>query len=90
MQNFAISATLTDTFHTQWFISLQKQDVTLQSALWDVASGTRVGVMLDYAQRLHLYVDGRHVTMVLDLPTTCFAMFDLRKRYRMVCYLVDI
>ena len=63
---------------------LQVEDLSLRNALWDVPVGTCVGVMLDSARCLHLYVDRRHFTMVPGVPTPCFAVFDLRKRYKKV------
>ena len=63
---------------------LQVQDLSIGNTLWDVPVGTCVGVMLDSARCLHLYLDRMHVIMVPNVPTPCFAAFDLRKSYTKV------
>lgn len=53
--------------------------------LLDMAVGGRVGVLVDTARRLHLYVDGRNQGVVArDVPQPCHAFFYLKFQYKKV------
>ncbi|KAK7094119.1 neuralized-like protein 4 [Littorina saxatilis] len=54
---------------------------SLGRSLEDLTLGARVGVMVDAARGLHLFVNGRHVTTVSCVPTPCYAFFELLERY---------
>ncbi|KAK7094120.1 neuralized-like protein 4 [Littorina saxatilis] len=53
----------------------------LGDALEELSVGSRVGVMVDAARGLHLYVNGRNVTSLARVPTPCYAFFELLERY---------
>ena len=57
----------------------------LGDKLENLPAGSRVGLVIDSARRLHLLIDGRDVTTVPDMPSPCFAFFELHYRYRQVC-----
>ncbi|XP_076436813.1 neuralized-like protein 4 [Babylonia areolata] len=53
--------------------------------LGDQPKGSRVGVMLDDRQRLHLYINGEHQGQAgTTVSQPCFALFDVRGPYRKI------
>ena len=57
----------------------------LGNKLKNLSVGSRVGLVIDSVRRLHLLINGRDVTTVLDMPSPCFAFFELNWKYRQVC-----
>ena len=60
-------------------VQIKHKTKELRDKLYLLQVGSRVGLVIDHARRLHLLVDGSDVIHTADVPSPCFAFFELNE-----------